>query len=66
MKKKSKKNNKEVHAERLRIARKRALMQTLAERQEPESRYAREVFRRPAFEGTALEPKRQQDVRQDT
>lgn len=65
MKQKSKKGNKEIHADRLRAARKRVLMQALAEKQEPGSRHAREIFHRPAFEGTELAPHRQQDIKQD-
>ena len=37
------------------------MLQALAEQNDRKTRRAREIFRRPAFEGTELAPHRQQD-----
>lgn len=63
-KKRTRLENKEIHAKRLADERKLALLEALAEKNDPVSRKAGEIFRRPAFEGTELAPHRQQDVEQ--
>ena len=37
----------------------------MKKRKDTKERHAREIFHRPAFEGTELAPHRQQDIKQD-
>ena len=56
------KDTKELHALKLSDEKQLELMEALAERNDRLTRRAREIFRRPAFEGTELAPHRQQDT----
>ena len=55
------KDTKERHALKLSDEKQLELMTTMGERNDRKTRRAREIFRRPAFEGTELAPHRQQD-----
>ncbi len=55
------KDTKELHALKLADDKKLEMMQAMAEKNDRQTRRAREIFRRPAFEGTELAPHRQQD-----
>ena len=59
------KDTKELHALRLADDKKLEMLQALAERNDRLTRRAREIFRRPAFEGTELAPRGQQDAKQN-
>ena len=56
------KDTKELHAMKLADDKKLEMMQAMAEKNDRQTRRAREIFRRPAFEGTELAPHRQQDT----
>ena len=56
------KDTKELHALKLSDEKQLELMEALAERNDSLTRRAREIFHRPAFEGTELAPHRQQDT----
>ncbi len=56
------KDTKELHALKLSDEKQLELMEALAERNDRLTRRAREIFHRPAFEGTELAPHRQQDT----
>lgn len=58
------KNTKDLHALKLADDKKMELMQAMGERNDRKTRRAREIFHRPAFEGTELAPHRQQDTDQ--
>lgn len=60
------KNTKELHALKLADEKKLEMLQALAERNDRKTRRAREIFRRPAFEGTELAPRGQQDAEHKT
>lgn len=51
--------NKEKHEYKLKAERQKELLIALGRRRDWKSKRAREEFRRPAFEGTALEPGRE-------
>ena len=53
---------KERHALKLSDEKQMELMAAMAERNDRLTRRAREIFRRPAFDGTELAPHRQQDT----
>ena len=55
------KDTKELHALKLSDEKQLELMATMGERNDRKTRRAREIFRRPAFEGTELAPHWQQD-----
>ena len=55
------KDTKELHALKLLDDKKLEMMQAMAEKNDRQTRRAREIFRRPAFEGTELAPHQQQD-----
>ena len=55
------KDTKERHALKLSDEKQLELMAAMGERNDRKTRRAREIFRRPAFEGTELVPHRQQD-----
>lgn len=55
------KDRKELHALKLEDDKKLEMMEAVAERNDRLTRRAREIFHRPAFEGTELAPHRQQD-----
>ena len=55
------KDTKERHALKLSDEKQLELMAAMGERNDRKTRRAREIFRRPAFEGTGLAPHRQQD-----
>lgn len=55
------KDTKERHALKLPDKKQLELMAAMGERNDRKTRRAREIFRRPAFEGTELAPHRQQD-----
>ena len=59
---KKRKDTKERHALKLSDEKQMELMAAMAERNDPLTRRAREIFRRPAFDGTELAPHRQQDT----
>ena len=59
---KKRKDTKERHALKLSDEKQMELMKALAERNDRLTRRAREIFRRPAFEGTELAPQGQQDA----
>lgn len=59
------KDTKERHALKLSDEKQLELMATMGEQNDRKTRRAREIFRRPAFEGTELAPHRQQDIKQD-
>lgn len=59
------KDTKELHALELADDKKLEMMQAMAERNDRQTRRAREIFRRPAFEGTELAPRGQQDAKQN-
>ena len=63
-----KRYTKEERREALKLAddKKLEMLQALAERNDRKTRRAREIFRRPAFEGTALAPRGQQDAKQNS
>lgn len=60
------KDTKELHALKLADDKKLEMLQALAERNDRKTQRAREIFRRPAFEGTELAPRGQQDAEQKT
>lgn len=55
------KDTKERHALKLSDEKQLELMAAMGERNDRKTRRAREIFRRPDFEGTELAPHRQQD-----
>lgn len=55
------KDRKELHALKLADDKKLEMMEAVAERNDRLTQRAREIFHRPAFEGTELAPHRQQD-----
>ena len=55
------KDTKERHALKLSDEKQLELMAAMRVRNDRQTRRAREIFRRPAFEGTELAPHRQQD-----
>ena len=55
------KDTKERHALKLSDEKQLELMAAMGERNDRKTRRAREIFRRPAFEGTELSPHGQQD-----
>ena len=59
---KTRKDTKEGHALKLSDEKQMELMAAMAERNDRLTRRAREIFRRPAFDGTELAPHRQQDT----
>lgn len=59
---KKRKDTKERHALKLSDEKQLELMAAMGERNDRKTRRAREIFRRPAFEGTVLAPHRQQEV----
>ena len=59
---KKRKDTKERHALKLSDEKQMELMAAMAERHDRLTRRAREIFRRPAFDGTELAPHRQQDT----
>ena len=60
------KDTKELHALKMADEKKLEMLQALAERNDRKTRRAREIFRRPAFEGTELAPRGQQDTEHKT
>lgn len=59
---KKRKDTKERYALKLSDEKQMELMAAMAERNDRLTRRAREIFRRPAFDGTELAPHRQQDT----
>lgn len=59
------KDTKERNALKLSDEKQLELMAAMGERNDRKTRRAREIFRRPAFEGTELEPHRQQGIKRD-
>ena len=60
------KDTKELHALKLMDDKKLEMMQAMAEKNDRQTRRAREIFHRSAFEGTELAPHRQQDAKQNS
>lgn len=60
------KDTKELHALKLADDKKLEMLQALAEQNDWKTRRAREIFRRPAFEGTKLAPQGQQGAEHKT
>lgn len=56
------KDRKGLYALKLEDAKKLEMMEAVVERNDRMTRRAREIFHRPAFEGTELAPHRQQDT----
>lgn len=62
---KKRKDTKERHALKLSDEKQLELMAALGERNDRLTRRAWEIFHRPAFEGTELAPRGQQDAKQN-